>query len=145
MTGLVARPDTLTEMSAAENKRLLQQVFSEMEKGNSRPWVEIMADDVRWTVIGTTRWSKTYEGKQSVLTDLLGVLRSRLADRMTMSAHRFIAEDDHVAVEARGRATTKDGRPYNNTYCLICRMAGGKVKELTEYVDTELVTAALDR
>ena len=60
-------------------------------------------------------------------------------------AHRFIAEGDHVVVEGRGQATTKAGKAYNNTYCWVYRIADGKVQELTEYMDTELVTAALDR
>lgn len=31
---------------------------------------------------------------------------------------------------------------YNNTYCWICRVADGKLRELTERLDTEPVTAA---
>ena len=32
-------------MSAAENKQLLQQIFFELAKGNSKPFVESWADD----------------------------------------------------------------------------------------------------
>jgi ketosteroid isomerase-like protein len=64
-------------------------------------------------------------------------------DRITTIAHRFIAEGDHVVVEARGSNVTKAGVPYNNTYCFVFRLAGGKLAELTEYMDTELVTAVL--
>ena len=35
------------------------------------------------------------------------------------------------------------GGPYNNTYCIVCRIADGKIKEMTDYVDTELITSAL--
>ena len=130
-------------MSTAENKRLLQDVFAELAKGNGRPFVDSMADDVRWTVTGQTKWSKTYEGKQAVVTELLGTLRTKIADRQKTIAQRFIAEDDCVVVEARGENMTKLGMPYNNRYCFVFRLADGKVKELTEYMDTELVTAAL--
>jgi hypothetical protein len=47
------------------------------------------------------------------------------------------------AVEARGSNTTNAGVPYNNRYCYVFRLAEGKLQELTEYLDTELVTAAL--
>ena len=70
-------------------------------------------------------------------------MRSKFADKIRTTAHRFIAEDDLVVVEARGSNTTKAGIPYNNTYCFVVRLAGGKLQELTEYLDTELVTAAL--
>jgi uncharacterized protein len=130
-------------MSAAENKQLMQRIFSELAKGNGTPFIESMADDFCWTVTGSTKWSRTYRGKQAVLDDLMKPLFSQFADQYTSTAHRFIAEDDYVVVECRGRVTTKAGIPYNNTYCFVCRIAGGKLQELTEYLDTELVTAAL--
>jgi uncharacterized protein len=130
-------------MGAAENKQLMQNIFTELSKGNSKPFVESMDDDFRWTVMGNTRWSKTYDGKQAVLTELFGVLSSKMNDRIRTTALRFIAEDDLVVVEARGNNTTKAGKAYNNEYCFIFRIAEGKLKEVTEYLDTELVTAAL--
>ena len=131
-------------MSAEDNKRIMEHIFSELSKGNSQPFIETLADDVRWTITGTTPWSKTYQGKQSVRADLLAPLFSQFATRYTATAHRVIAEGDHVVVEGRGCVTTKAGRPYHNTYCWIYRMAGGQIKEITEYLDTELVAAALD-
>lgn len=130
-------------MSTAENKQLMQDIFSELAKGNGKPFVDSLADDICWTVTGTTRWSKTYRGKQAVLTELLGPLVSQFADQYTNTAHRFIAEGEYVVVECRGRVTTKSGKQYNNTYCWVCRIAEGKLQELTEYMDTELVTKAL--
>jgi len=130
-------------MSVSENKQLLQTIFAELSNGNSRPFIENMADNFRWTVTGNTKWSRTYEGKQSVLTELFGVLRTRVAGDVRTTAHRFIAEDDFVVVEARGSNTTKAGKPYNNTYCFVFRVSEGKLQEVTEYLDTELVTAAL--
>lgn len=68
-------------MSAAENKELLKHVCDELAKGNSKPLVDSMADDFCWTVTGTTKWSRTYEGKQVVLSELLGPLSSQFASR----------------------------------------------------------------
>jgi ketosteroid isomerase-like protein len=130
-------------VSAAENKQLLQNIFSELSKGNGAPFVESLADDICWTIIGSTKFSGTYRGKQAVLNELLRPLFAQFADQYTNTAHRFIAEDDYVVVECRGRVTTKSGAPYNNTYCWVCLVADGKLQELTEYLDTELVTAAL--
>jgi ketosteroid isomerase-like protein len=130
-------------MSAAENKQLMQDVFSELSKGNGKPFRDAMADDFRWTITGSTKWSGTYQGKQAVLTELMAPLFAQFADQYTNTADRFIAEDDYVVIECRGRVTTKAGAPYDNSYCYICRLADGKLRELTEYLDTELVTTAL--
>ena len=130
-------------VSAAENKQLMQDIFSELAKGNRQPFRDAMADDFCWTIAGSTAWSGTYRGKQTVLTDLFAPLFAQFADEYTNAADRFIAEDDHVVVQCRGRVTTKSGTPYNNTYCYVCRLDDGKLRELTEYLDTELVTTAL--
>lgn len=130
-------------MGTAENKQLMQDVFAEFAKANSRPFVDAMADDFRWTIAGNGRWSRSYDGKQAVLGELFPALRERIAGRITMIGSHFIAEGDYVVVEARGSNITKTGAPYNNSYCFVCRLAGGKLVELTEYMDTELVTAAL--
>jgi ketosteroid isomerase-like protein len=42
-------------MGASENKQLMQHIFAELSKGNSKPFVDNMADDFRWTVTGTTK------------------------------------------------------------------------------------------
>jgi uncharacterized protein len=130
-------------VSTASNKQVLQQIFAELAKGNGKPLVDAMADDFTWHMIGTTRWSGTYRGKGVVRRQLLKPLFERFADQYTNTAERFIAEGDFVVVECRGRVTTKAGKPYNNTYCYVCRLEGGQLRELTEYFDTELVTAAL--
>src|SRR5690349_12125351 len=101
-------------METAGNKQLVQDIFTEMAQGNSRPLVEGMADDISWTVTGNNRWSGTYKGKQAVLDQLLAALRARIEGRVKTIAHRFIAEGDFVVVEARGSNTTKSGQPYNN-------------------------------
>lgn len=130
-------------MSTSENKQLLQHIFSEMAQGNSRPLVENMADDFSWKVSGTTKWSRTYAGKQVVLDELFATLRSHMAGRIKTIPDRFIAEDDLVVVEAHGSNTTMAGTPYNNRYCFVFRLANGKLKEVTEYMDTFLVTRVL--
>ncbi|HYH46126.1 MAG TPA: nuclear transport factor 2 family protein [Thermoanaerobaculia bacterium] len=133
----------MTPAESSENKQLLQQAFAALANGDSRPFVECLADDVVWTIIGTTSWSGTYRDKPAVLAELLAPLGARIAGRYRVGAHRFIAEDDLVVVEARGNNTTRGGQPYDNSYCWVCRLAGGKVRELTEYADTALVNTAL--
>ena len=55
-------------MGTTDNKQLLQHLFAEMATGNFEPFLGHMADDVRWTVMGTTKLSGTLTGKQEVIT-----------------------------------------------------------------------------
>jgi uncharacterized protein len=130
-------------MTPVENKQLLKLVFDELAMGNSRPFVDAMADGFSWTIGGTTKWSRKYDGKQAVLTELFPALRARIDGRIRTTAHRFIAEGEWVVVEATGHNTTRDGKRYDNRYCYVFRVEGGKLQELTEYLDTELVGAVI--
>ena len=99
-------------------------MFAETAKGNGRPFLEAFAQDARWTVTGTTGWSRTYEGKAAILSDLIGPLRRVLAPPLKTHAHRFIADGDFVAVQGRGENRTHDGRPYENDYCWVFEFQG---------------------
>jgi ketosteroid isomerase-like protein len=102
-----------------------------------------MADDIRWTLMGTTRWSRTYLGKQALLEEMFGPVYALLEAPPITTAHRILADEDHVVVEFRGQAMTRAGKPYNNTYCMVLRLADGKISEVTEYCDTALIDAVM--
>jgi ketosteroid isomerase-like protein len=130
-------------MSAGENKELLRDVFERMAGGDGQPFMDALADDVRWTVIGSSPWSRTYAGKQEIVDQLMRPLFSQFADEYRARAINIVAEGEVVVVEARGEVMTKAGQPYNQTYCYVFRLADGRVRELTEYLDTELVNRVL--
>ena len=132
-------------MGTAENKKLLQDVFAAMAGGDSRPLIAALAEDVRWTLTGSTPFSRTYEGKAEVLAKLLGPLQAQIDGRLRLRALRVLGEGDTVVVEARGESVTKAGQPYNNAYCMVFRLEGGLVRELTEYMDTALVNTTFAR
>lgn len=131
-------------MSAAENKKLIAQAYEALAAGDRSPLGALYAEDVRWDMMGATAWSGLYEGRATIAEKLLAPLFAQFGDVYTNRALRIIAEDDLVAVESRGRVTTKAGKPYNNAYCWIYRMREGKIVEITEYLDTALVNDALE-
>lgn len=133
---------TSTSTTAAQNKAQLETAFAEAAAGSVARFRELYADDVHWTTIGTTAWSGTFAGKPAVEA-MFGRLYPLIEGRIVVTPHRFIADNDVVAVEARGKAMTKTGKPYNNTYCLVFRFAAGKIAEVIEYSDTALINAAL--
>lgn len=132
-------------MSASDNKERMRTIFAATAQGLFEPLVEAMAGETTWTIMGSTPFSRTFAGKEAILTQLLGPLRARIAGTIRLTAGRFIAEDDLVVVEAKGDSTTVEGVPYNNSYCFVFRLAEGKIREITEYIDTQLVMKAFGR
>jgi ketosteroid isomerase-like protein len=133
------------KMGAPENKELIRNMFVEMSKGNAEAFLGNLADNVRYTVIGTTKYSGTFNGKQEFIKKALAPLFAQLDGGIGLTVDNFIADGDYVAMQARGKSNTKGGGTYNNTYCYIFRIANGKAQEATEYLDTELVTRAFGK
>jgi ketosteroid isomerase-like protein len=131
-------------MSTHDNKALMQAIFAALAEGDRAPFRDALAEDFRWIITGESVWAGVYEGREAVMNDLLRPLTAQFATQYTNRAKRFIAEDDLVVVECQGNVTTKKGEPYNNSYCLIYRLADGRIKELTEYMDTNLCVKRLD-
>lgn len=132
-------------MSAEDNKQLIQDMFAELSKGNAEAFLGNMADDVEFTLIGSTRYSGTFNGKKELIEKLLTPLSTQLESGITITPSNFIADGDFVAMQAKGKSTTKSGKPYDNTYCQVFQVVNGKVQRVTEYLDTELVTEAFGK
>lgn len=125
-------------MSSELNKKLMREIFAEIEEGKGTLFAETLADDVVMRVTGQYSWSRTFVGKEAVLRDLYGYVRSRVERGSRTLALNFVADGDNVVVEARGDMRLKDGEKYDNEYCLIYRFKDGKIVEMREYCDSLL-------
>lgn len=125
------------------SKQVLERVYREASRGNPQPLLDVLADDVQWTIIGSTELSGVYRGKREVTDNLLARLRARLATPVAFTIDRLIADGEYVVMQARGQATAITGLAYDNTYCIVARIVDGEIREMTDYVDTELITRAL--
>jgi ketosteroid isomerase-like protein len=130
-------------MGAAENKAVVSKMGAAKSLDDM---LATMSDDVRWTIQGTTKYSHVMNGKKEIVDKLLHPIFSEMESMGSNHVDNVIAEGDFVVVQqhASGRKT-KTGNPYNNSYCLVFKVLGGKIKEINEYLDTELVTAAFGR
>jgi len=129
-------------VKSAANRAVLAAVFEGLAVGDGRSFIDAMAEDFTWTMIGSTDWSGVYRGKAVVREELLRPLMARFKSYRN-TARRFIVEGDRAAIQCTGDAETVDGKRYDNTYCWVVRFRDGQLIELTEYMDTQLVVDAL--
>jgi uncharacterized protein len=130
-------------MGIAENKELVVGFFDDISKGNIQGALDRIAEDLRFTLIGTTKFSGVCKSRKEFVDRIMVPLAAQLEGQLTITTDNLIAEGDFVVVQSHGRSATRKGVAYNNTYCQVFRIAGGKIREGTEYLDTELVTRAL--
>lgn len=130
-------------MGTAENKEIVRKM---REAKGLEPMLATMSDDIRWTIIGTTKYSGAMNGKQEIIDKLLRPITAELESMGVNHLDNVIAEGDYVVVQQHaGGRKTKTGNPYNNTYCLVYKVIDGKIREIMEYCDTELITSAFGR
>jgi hypothetical protein len=132
-------------MSTENNKNLMRAFYEAGARGDMEVCFDMLADDVTWTNIGSTRFSGTYRGKAELLEKLLLPLFGQLKSGISSEIENMIAEGDHVVAQTNGTAETTDGAPYNNSYCQVVRVREGKIVEVKEYFDTELVSSVFGR
>lgn len=137
-------------MSAAANKKLLEDIFAiashpDPAVRDRSLLMASLADDATWMVTGQYSWSRTFHGKQSIISNLHGYVRSLLVERGRTVARRIIADGDIVVVEAKGDNLTRKGERYDNDYCLVFRLENGKIKEIREYCNSVLTERALGK
>ncbi|MEO1203565.1 MAG: nuclear transport factor 2 family protein [Pseudomonadota bacterium] len=128
-------------MSAEDNKRVVLDFFESGARGDMERCFGLIADDIVWTNIGSTRFSGRYEGKQALMERVLGPLFGSLKAGITSDIERLTAEGDIVVAQTSGKAETHDGTPYNNSYCQVMQIRDGQIVAVKEYMDTALVDA----
>ena len=127
-------------MSTTDNRQLVQDAFTAWSRGDGSAFFNLLADDVHWTVIGSTVVSRTYTSKSAFLEGAAKPLSAKLAGPIVPTVRDIIAEGDKVVLQWDGRSSGKNGTVYHQTYCWVMRFENGKVKEGTAYLDTELIT-----
>lgn len=128
-------------MGIAENKQVVIDFYDAGARGDMDTCFALLADDIIWTNIGSTKFSGTCRGKQELGENLLGPLFGQLKAGISSKIERLTAESDIVVAQTSGNAETLDGIPYNNTYCQVIRIHDGKIAEVTEYMDTALINS----
>lgn len=129
--------------TSAANKALLQSIYAALADGDGRPFAAAMAEDFSWTIAGHSAWSRRWQGREAVQRELLAPLFQRFATRYRNRAEHVVAEGDTVVVQCRGEVTTTAGEAYDNHYCMVFRVAAGRLQSVTEYMDTDLAYRVL--
>ena len=130
-------------MSAAANKKLVQQVYTDSANRSGTTFVDNLAEDATWIVTGQYSWSHEFRGRDAINNGLMGHFRSFFAVR----PRTWRSTSSRKATMSWSKpAATMSPRPgvrYDNQYCMVWRIEDGKIKEIKEYCDSALVERVL--
>ena len=122
-----------------DEKTLVVDVMAALAEGNDQPFLDAMHDDMKWTWMGSGALSRTFAGKASVLNELWKSVKTDIVPPYRVRATLILSEGEYVVVEGVGNNKTPGGKEYNNRYCWVMKIFEGKIVELKEYMDTDLV------
>jgi ketosteroid isomerase-like protein len=124
----------------ARNRATLVQMYAPGAYG--RQCVQTIADGARIRLIGSSLWSGSFRNRFEWGSAVFFALPRELDGDLALTPLQILVDGDYSSVRAQGRSVLKNGRRYDNDYCLCYRFAAGTIVELNEFLDTACVTAA---
>jgi ketosteroid isomerase-like protein len=111
--------------------------FELMGQGKLDEALDMLSDGGTFWGIRTRRLIPTPEMK---------VFIRRVFDKvpMTFTLHDAMEDGNRAILELESHAIRTDGNAYNNLYCIIITIFGGKILHVREYLDTGVGQEAID-
>ena len=110
-------------LSESENSALVAAAFDAWAKGDGNIY-DILADDVVWTITGSSLVAGTYTSRQQFLDEAIQPIFVRLSEPIRPTIRRIITEGNTIVVLWEDHAVAKDGQAYDNRHCWVMRIRG---------------------
>lgn len=123
------------------NKENARKFLTAMGTGDAETVKSLITGDMTIVTTGTSKLSVTHD-YNALLALAKGISKVTKAG-IAFDFLNLTAEDDRVAVEAKGRSTLLDGTAYDNQYHFLIFFRDDKICRMHEYLDTKLVDTVL--
>jgi ketosteroid isomerase-like protein len=120
------------------NRGAIRRAFDDWRDGTA-PITDVFAPDMVWRIAGHSVASRQYADRQAFIDAVLAPFGARFAEGerfRPVTIHAIVADADTVVVVWDGHGVANDGRPYDNTYAWIMRLANGLVIDGTAFFDS---------
>jgi uncharacterized protein len=123
-------------MDETSNRERAEKAFGDWQAGTGYI-TDLLAEDLRWTIVGRSEVSKTFQSKEEFVSEVLQPFGARFSKPFRPVEVRGVyADGDTVVVLWDGEGTRLDGKPYENTYAWFMRFEDGLVVEATAFFDS---------
>jgi ketosteroid isomerase-like protein len=122
----------------------VKSLFTNLEDGKSGAFFEHVADDVKWTVMGTHPLAGTYYTKDDFISHTFARLDKILKEGVLLRVTNILVNGDSAAVEMESLSTALNGKPFDNRYCWVVHFSEGTIVEVRAYLDSALVQRLIE-
>jgi ketosteroid isomerase-like protein len=120
---------------AARNKATVERAFAAWKDGTGSPYA-LLAEDAVWTIVGRSVASRTYEGREAFMRDVIRPFNARMSGGLRPEVRRLYAEGDTVVAFFDARGVARDGEPYENTYAWFLTMRDDRIVRAFAFFDS---------
>lgn len=121
--------------SAARNKAIVEASLKAWADGTGSPY-DLLADDATWTIVGRSAASKTYQGRETFMREVIRPFNARMSAPLKPEIRRIYTDDDTVIAFFDAKGTARDGKPYSNTYAWFLQMRDGRIVSAHAFFDS---------
>ena len=124
-------------MSVEANKELVKTTWNAFVKGDIKTAFANMSDEISWLIPGDLpNLSGLRKGKAGIL-EFARSASKIFPSGLKSEIKRVYADGDTVIIELTNRGKVFNGKDYENEYCFVFEVEGGKIRRVREYVDTQ--------
>ncbi|MGE0543931.1 MAG: nuclear transport factor 2 family protein [Dehalococcoidia bacterium] len=132
-------------MSVDANKQVVRSMLAALADADYERMFGFLHEDIRFYVIGTTKYSGLFVGKKDFWERLLKPMTDQIGEGgFREEIVKVIGEGDLIVTESRGFEKLANGMDYNNEYAFIYRLRDGLIVEWNCYLDTALIDSTHD-
>ena len=111
---------------AHANADLVRKSFEAFAAGDTATMDQMMTDDARWHVAGTSAVSGDFEGKDAIFGFFARI--SQETDSFKQEIHSVLADDEHAVALVKTTAS-RGGKDLAYDAVFVFHVAGGKMTE----------------
>ena len=117
-----------------KNRRAIQLVFDNWKRRSGTIY-DLLASDVKWTIVGTSTASGAYQNRRDFMDQVIVPFNARLSTPLVPTVRAIYADGDMVIVLWDAAAIARDGKSYENTHSWYLKIRDGKIIAATDLFD----------
>ena len=137
---LIRNGDTMSAQPTAgapgaRNRAIVEASLRAWADGTGSPY-DLLADDATWTIVGRSAASKTYQGREAFMREVIRPFNARMSAPLKPTIRRIYTDGDTVIAFFDANGTAVDGKPYTNTYAWFLEMSDGRIVVAHAFFDS---------
>ena len=123
------------ESEESRCRERVEECFAAWRDGSGSPF-DLLADDVRWTIVGRSDASGTYVGREAFMRKVIRPFNTRMRKALKPTLRGLFTQGDTVVIFFDASGVALDGQAYANTYAWFWQMREGRVVEAHAFFDS---------